>query len=153
MPYTVHLQELASIPVAVIRRQVRAAELSKVVPECCGLVWNELRTQHVSAGRHVAIYWNGDIRLEVGVELGAPFTETAAVVRSATPGGRVAFVSHTGPYHRLGAAHDAIQHWCAANGHRLAGPSWEIYGHWQPEWNDDPELIRTDVFYQIAPEK
>jgi hypothetical protein len=47
-------------------------------------------------------------------------------------------------------AHDAIQHWCAANGPRLAGPSWEIYGHWEPGWNDNPALIRTDVFYQIA---
>ncbi len=32
-----------------------------------------------------------------------------------------------------------------------AGPNWEIYGHWQPEWNTDPLRIRTDVFYQVAP--
>jgi hypothetical protein len=31
-----------------------------------------------------------------------------------------------------------------------AGPSWEIYGHWRPEWNTGPSQIRTDVFYQLA---
>jgi effector-binding domain-containing protein len=147
--YAVRLQEIPSVPVAVVRRRVAQSELSRVVPECCGLVWNELRAQKTSAGRNIAIYWNGDIRLEAGVELTGPFTETASVVRSATPAGSVAFVTHVGPYHRLGAAHDAVQQWCAANGHRLAGPRWEIYGHWQPEWNDNPALIRTDVFYRV----
>ena len=38
-------------------------------------------------GRHVAIYWDGDIRLEVGVELQGPFSaETDEVCLSATPG-------------------------------------------------------------------
>ena len=148
--YSVQLQSLPSVPVAVIRRQVKASDLSKVVPECCGLVWTELRAQQTPAGRHVAIYWNGDIRLEVCVEAKGPFREANSVVLSATPSGKVATVTHIGPYHRLGAAHDAVRQWCAANGHQLAGPSWEIYGHWQPEWNDNPALIRTDVFYQIA---
>ena len=31
----------------------------------------------------------------------------------------------------------------------LAGPNWEIYGHWVDEWNRDPSKIRTDVFYLI----
>jgi effector-binding domain-containing protein len=150
--YSVQLQDLPGVPVAVIRRQATASELSKVVPECCGLVWNELRAQKTPAGRHVAIYWSwsDDIRLEVGVEAQGPFVEANSVVRSATPSGRVATVTHVGPYHRLGVAHTAVQQWCAENGHRLAGPSWEIYGHWEPEWNDNPALIRTDVFYQIA---
>jgi effector-binding domain-containing protein len=148
--YSVQLQDLPSVPVAVIRRQVAARDLSKVVPECCGLVWNELRAQQTPAGRHVAIYWNGDIRLEVGVEANGPFVEANSVVRSATPSGKVATVTHVGPYHRVGAAHVAVREWCSAHGHRLAGPNWEIYGHWRPEWNDNPALIRTDVFYQIA---
>jgi len=150
MAYAVSLQDMPSIPVAVIRRRVAQSELSKVVPECCGLVWNELRAQGVRGGRHVAIYWNGEITVEIGAEVGGPFTETESVVRSATPSGKVAFVTHIGPYHRLGGAHDAVQEWCAANGHQLAGPSWEIYGHWQTEWNNNPALIRTDVFYQVA---
>jgi effector-binding domain-containing protein len=143
------MQSVPSIPLAVIRRQAAAHELARVVPECCGLVWTAVRAQQVKAGRHVAVYWNGDIRLEVGVELDGPFVERDAVVRSATPGGVAAFVTHFGPYQALGTAHDAIRSWCKTQGHRLAGPSWEIYGHWQAEWNTDPALIRTDVFYQL----
>src|SRR5580704_7389750 len=51
---------------------------------------------------------------------------------------------------RPGRAHDAILSWCNANGYKPAGPSWEIYGHWQDEWNSKPAVIRTNVFYQIV---
>jgi len=84
------------------------------------------------------------------VELFGPFTEQGEVVRSATPGGTVASVTYLGPYGGLGSAHKAICDWCKAGDCRLAGPNWEIYGHWQREWNDDPSQIRTDVFYQLA---
>ena len=151
MSYTVQVRQLESIPVAVVRRQAKQAELSRLVPECCGLVWNALRAQQVRGGRHVAIYWDGSIRLEVGVELAVPFVETGDVVRSATPAGTVASVTHLGPYGGLGAAHEAIHDWCRANNHRTGGPSWEIYGHWKDEWNADPSQIRTDVFYPVAP--
>jgi hypothetical protein len=81
----VRFDQLDSVPVAVIRRQASASELSRVVPQCCGLVWNVVRAQQARAGRHVAIYWDGSIRLEVGVELYGPFAEEGEVVRSATP--------------------------------------------------------------------
>src|SRR5215467_13231023 len=135
MSYEVRIQQLDSVPIAVIRRQVRANELSRVVPECCGLVWNAVRAQQAKGGRHVAIYWDATIRLEVGVELLGPFVEQDGVVRSETPAGTVASLAHFGPYGSLGVAHDAIHQWCKSEGHRLAGPKWEIYGHWQSEWD------------------
>jgi effector-binding domain-containing protein len=147
--YVIRLQNLPSIPVAVVKRTATATELSRIVPEYCGIVWNELRRQGTKGGRHVAIYWNGDIQLEVGAELEGPFAEHDRVVRSATPSGMVATTAHLGPYQRLGDAHDAVRTWCEANGHRLAGPNWEIYGHWRTEWDSNPALIRTDVYYQI----
>jgi effector-binding domain-containing protein len=150
MSYVVQLQRVDSVPLAVIRRQARASDLSRVVPELCGLVWNAVRAQHVQAGRHVAIYWDGGIRLEVGVELHGPFAEHGEVVHSATPAGLVASTTHFGPYRDLGSAHDAVHGWCRASNHRLAGPKWEIYGHWQPEWDADPSRIRTDVYYLLA---
>jgi len=149
-PYVVEVQTLEPIPLAVIRCQARASELARVVPECCGLVWNAVRAQQARGGRHVAIYWDRSIRLEVGVELLGPFAELGEVVHSATPGGAVASTTHFGPYGGLGAAHDAIRRWCEANSHLLAGPSWEIYGHWQNDWNAHPERIRTDIFYLLS---
>ena len=71
------------------------------------------------------------------------------MVRSATPAGAVAWTTHLGPYAGLGAAHDAVHRWSAANGRKLAGPRWEVYGHWQEEWSSSPSRIRTDVYYLL----
>lgn len=139
-----------AIPVAVIRRVVSRADLPRVVPDGCGLVWAALRAQGLKGGRHVAIYWNGDIRLEVGAEISAPFEQRDGLVRSATPSGRVAAATHFGPYQHLGQAHQAVVDWCRAQGHQLAGPNWEIYGHWESAWDANPSLIRTDVCYLVA---
>ena len=146
----VRLAELPSIPLAVVRRHVSRSGLSAAVREGCGRAWTFARGHNLTAGRNIAVYWDGTILLEAGVELPEPFTEGDGIIRSATPAGLVAWVTHIGPYQRLGAAHAAIQEWCAAQDRKLAGPNWEIYGHWEAEWNTDPSRIRTDVFYQLA---
>lgn len=151
MTYDVRLEQHPGIPLAVVRRRASPAELSRVVPECCGLVWNVIRSENVpGAGRHVAIYRDGVINLEVGVELKTPFSGLGEVVGSSTPAGLVATTSHFGPYGQLNLAHDAIRRWCQSRGHQLAGPQWEIYAHWENEWNRDPSLIRTEIFYLLA---
>jgi len=151
MEYNVRVQEQSGRPLAVVRRRAAQNELSKVVPESCGIVWNVVRSQTIpGAGRHVAVYLDCQINLEVGVELEAPFAGHGEVVGSATPAGLVATMTHYGPYGRLGEAHKAIRQWCGNNGHALAGPNWEIYGHWKDEWNNDPSKICTDVCYLIV---
>src|SRR5205814_789940 len=98
-----------------------------VVPEACGTVWNAVRAQRIAgAGRHVALYLDGQINLEVGVELDAPFGGGGELVGSATPAGTVATAVHLGPYGRLNEAHEAILRFCTDRGLELAGPSWEI---------------------------
>src|SRR6516165_5276302 len=152
MEYDVRLEQLSSRPLAVVRRRARSQELAKVVPEACGTVWGVVKAEKFTgAGRHVAVYWDDVINLEVGVELDAPFAGHGEVVGSATPAGAVATTVHFGPYGRLAEAHQAIRRWCANHGYTLAGPCWEIYGHWLDEWNKDPTKIRTDVFYLVKP--
>jgi hypothetical protein len=151
MEYAVRLEQNSGRPLAVVRRLAASHELSKVVPDACGTVWNVIRSQRVSgAGRHVAVYLDGQINLEVGVELDGPFSGHGEVVASAIPPGLVATTTHLGPYRLLHEAHEAIRRWCANNGYTLAGPNWEIYGHWEDEWNRDPSRIRTDVFYLLV---
>jgi effector-binding domain-containing protein len=151
MKYDVRLEQLSSLPLAVVRRRAKQQELSKVVPEACGAVWNVIRSQQVTgAGRHVAVYLDDQINLEVGVELESPFAGYGEVVGSATPAGLVATTTHFGPYGLMHGAHQAILRWCEKNGHTLAGPSWEIYGHWKDEWNSDPSKIRTDIYYLLV---
>ncbi len=148
--HQVQLEALPSVPVAVIRRHASQADLPRLVPELCGAVWNALKAQQARGGRQVAIYWDASMRIEVGAEMNGTFVESGDVVRSATPAGLIAWTTHLGPYSGLMGANAAIKDFCRANGHRLAGPSWEIYGHWQPEWNAKPSLIRTDVFWLIS---
>ncbi|MEO8634438.1 MAG: GyrI-like domain-containing protein [Gemmatimonadales bacterium] len=149
--YDAHLRQLSAVPVAVVRRRARRTDLARLVPEGCGLVWEFLHSHQLKGGRNVAIYWDGSIRLEVGVECDQELPGGGEVFTSATPAGPTASVVHFGPYQQLGAAHAAIQHWCVAHRHRPAGPSWEVYGHWQREWDNAPSLIRTEIFYQLVP--
>ncbi|MDR3619279.1 MAG: GyrI-like domain-containing protein [Paludisphaera borealis] len=151
MEYDIRLEQLGSRALAVVRRQASTRELPRVVPDACGTVWNVVRAQQVTGlGRHVAVYWDDQINLEVGVELAAPFVGHGEVVGSATPAGPVAATTHYGPYGQLHQAHEAIRRWCGSNGYTLAGPNWEIYGHWNDEWNSDPAKIRTDVFHLLV---
>lgn len=151
MTHDVRIEHRGSRPLAVVRRRASQQQLSKVVPEACGVVWGVVRAQQLAgAGRHVAVYLDCQINLEVGVELGSPFAGAGEVVGSATPAGLVATAIHYGPYGRLHEAHEAILQWCRNNGYTLAGPSWEIYGHWKDEWNSDPSKICTQVCYLLG---
>ena len=60
--------------------------------------------------------------------------------------GEVAVTVHRGPYAGLASAHRAVLDWCAAQGRRLAGPRWEIYG---PNRLDPAELT-TEVYYLLS---
>jgi effector-binding domain-containing protein len=151
MEYDVRFEQASSRPLAVVRRRATHQELSRVVPDCCGLVWGVVRSQKIAgAARHVAVYLDDQINLEVGVELGTSFAGFGEVVGSATPAGPVARTTHLGPYGLLHQAHAAIHRWCKQNGRTLAGPNWEIYGHWMDEWNSDPSKIATDIFYLLV---
>ncbi len=146
MNYQVVFQTLAPRPVAVLRFQAAQSELPRKIPWACGEVWNFLRAAQVkTAGRHVAVYHDREINVECGAEVDEPFISDGRVVASSTPAGRVATATHIGPYHLLGGAHQAITQACKAQGHCMAGPNWEIYGH----WIDDATPPRTDVFYLL----
>ena len=99
-------------------------------------------------GRNVAIYrgtGTPELDIEIGVEVAANATGGGEVVLSATPAGMVATVAHIGPYSLLMSANEAIKAWCDANNREIAGPSWEVYGH----WTDDVSKLRTDVFWLL----
>ena len=98
------------------------------------------------AGINVTLYLDGQISVEAGVIVEAPFEDTATVFCSSLPAGRAAHAVHYGPYSQLGSAHDAVQSWCRDQGLVTTGVSWEVYGH----WNDDPSLLRTDVYWLVA---
>jgi effector-binding domain-containing protein len=151
MDYVVRIEQHDSVPLAVVRRRANIAELPKVVPEACGTVWNLIKAQQIAgAGRHVAVYYDDQINLEVGVELSHPAVVAGELLNSSTPRGTIATTTHFGPYQLLFNAHRAIRDWCARGEYMMSGPNWEVYGHWLDEWNRDPTKIRTDIFYLLS---
>jgi effector-binding domain-containing protein len=148
--YAIELRHVSRIQTAVIRHRIRPGEASRVVPRSCGLVWEALRAQQLRGGHNMALYRDCGLDVEAGVELTMPCSVQGEVVLSELPACTAASTSHFGPYDGLGAAHSAIQRWCKSNGHALSGVCWEIYGHWEHEWDKTPSKIRTDVYYAVT---
>jgi effector-binding domain-containing protein len=74
------------------------------------------------------------------------FDPVGRVVGSTLPGGLAATGTHTGPIAGIGDTHHAVCDWSKANGYRLAGPRWEIYGDPDPSTGD----FEVDVFWWLA---
>lgn len=95
--------------------------------------------------KNVMLYKDQRPDVEVGVLVSQPFQTHGRVVESALPGGKVATAVHRGDYAKLGATHDAVRSAVAGHGRELAGPCWEIYGHWR----EDPAELETEVFWLL----
>jgi hypothetical protein len=99
-------------------------------------------------GQNIFIYRaavEDQLIVEFCVGVTAPFAAVGAVVPLETPHGVAAMTTHIGDYARLGEANAAILAWCRANDRLLAGPSWEVYGH----WHADPAQLRTEIYYLL----
>jgi effector-binding domain-containing protein len=96
--------------------------------------------------QNVMLYKDQTPDVEVGVLVTAPFESGGRVIASELPGGEVATATHRGDYVALGIAHDAVRNHVAAQGRELAGPCWEIYGHWGP----NPSDLETEVFWLLS---
>src|SRR5512143_2866012 len=109
MDYEVKVEQVQSQPTAVVRRQAKSDELASVVPQLCGEVWQFVRDVGLlRPGRNLALYLDGVINLECGVEVAGSFAGNGRVIPSSTPAGTIATATHLGPYDRLGEAHAAI---------------------------------------------
>ena len=157
MPYEVTLQQVAPRSLAAAQAKITAQTLVPAIRPLFDQVYKYLNDAGVQPrGLNVIIYWNEAGRnlfgseeglvMEAGVEVEAALPQEGAVRAAATPGGRVAGTLHVGPYDQMGKAHDAVRAWCEEQGHSLAGPNWEVYGH----WNDDPQQLQTEVFYLLS---
>jgi effector-binding domain-containing protein len=131
---------------AVVARATTWAEFPKLWMQLLDQVYAFLKTSEVQqTGHNVMLYKDGVPNVEVGVEVSGAFASDGPVISSTLPAGETAMTVHRGGYDRLGEAHDAIHAWCAANGHELAGPRWEIYG----DWHEDPAQLETEVYWLL----
>ena len=160
MPYDVQIRDVPQQAFAAVHGQANAHNIGDRIMALLSEVWDFLKAIGVKdAGHNVVLYSDdaskallrteAEVPIEVGVQVATSFESTGRVVCAAIPEGTVATVVHMGPYQKLPEAHVAVREWCAEHGHALAGPSWEIYG----DWTDNPEELRTDVFYTVAVER
>jgi effector-binding domain-containing protein len=119
-------------PTAVVAAAMTWAEFPALWGPMLDKVWSYLRGdapdglyQH---GHNIMLYLDDVPTVEVGVQVTGSFGPVGEVVPSALPGGFVATATHTGPIGDIGDTHREVREWSNANGYRLAGPHWEIYG-------------------------
>jgi effector-binding domain-containing protein len=128
------------------------AEFPKTWGPMLDQVWSFLRGGAPDGlykqGHNIMLYKDDVPNVEVGVQVCGPFDPVGAVVASTLPGGLVATATHTGPIARIRETHDAVGEWVKANGHRLVGPRWEIYGDPDPSTGH----FDVDVFWLLIPE-
>ena len=95
--------------------------------------------------QNVMLYKDDRPDVEVGVLASSRFEPEGRVISSALPGGEAATATHRGDYARLGVTHDAVREYAASRRRELAGPRWEIYGHWR----EDPSELETEIFWLL----
>lgn len=158
MRYEVEIRQVTRQHLAVMRARATYQDLGGKIRNILAdnAVYAFIEKAGISPyGHNVIVYWDEEeksllstdegLMIEVGVQVASAFQSDGRVTCSATPGGTVATAIHMGPYDKLTEAHAAIREWCRQDKRPIAGPNWEVYGH----WNDDPGKLRTDVFYLL----
>jgi effector-binding domain-containing protein len=143
---------VATVPAqttAVVRQATTWAEFPRIWRPALDEVYAWLDRSGLRASQrwnNIMLYLDDVPNVEVGVLIAQPFSPDEPVVGSQLPAGAVASAVHRGPYEGLGAAHDAVHAFCREHGLALAGPRWEVYGH----WHDDHAQLETAVHYLLT---
>jgi effector-binding domain-containing protein len=146
MPYDVEVVRVEPIPTLAVRASLSGDEVPRAITKLFDKIYTLMDSLQIPRrGHNIMLYAGDNLNLEAAVEILVPVEGLADVINSQTPAGLAARTTHFGAYSGLGSAHKAVKDWCAANGHKLAGPRWEIYGH----MSDDPSDVTTDVYYLL----
>jgi effector-binding domain-containing protein len=147
MAYEVEVVNVEARKLASVRGHAPFTNLAPTIMALMDVVWGFIRSHNVTGTGHNVIKYDATGLTEVGVEVQDDVPGGTRVVMSETPAGQAATTVHWGSYDGLKDASAAVVAWCKANGHALAGESWEVYG----DWSDDPDEARTDVFFLLEP--
>jgi effector-binding domain-containing protein len=145
----VALRTIEPRPIAVARRAIDRSEIATAMVPALDSVWAFVRAQGLDTGHNVAVYVDapGDgTTAWFGVEITEPFSASCSIQSSTMPHGLTAVATHVGPYDQLGATHQAVRDWCAAEQRALSWTSWEVYG----DRTDYLDQLETTVGYLLA---
>ena len=149
--YSVSLQHATARTIAAVHARIAASRVSSEFRSYLDQVYAARASGIQLDGQNIFVYRDaagqaGQLDIEFGVGVDAPFDAVGNVRAVELPVGDVATTMHQGSYAGLGAAHDAVVQWCRAQSRKLAGPRWEVYGHWS-----DSEPPTVDVYYLLQP--
>jgi effector-binding domain-containing protein len=97
--------------------------------------------------------------IEFGVPVAEPLPGLASldaapageIGASVLPGGPLATTLHVGPYPELGQAYSRLEEWLAQHGRTGSGGPWESYVVMPDAADNDPERLRTELYWPLAP--
>ena len=151
--FGVRLIETPERPTVVVARETTWREFPSIWRSMLDDVYAVVKPQGTAQAKpgkdrwqNVMLYKDDVPNVEVGVLASGAFSGAGTVISSALPAGMTAAVTHRGAYAELDTAHRAVRDWCAAHGRKLAGPRWEIYGHWR----ENPNELETEVYYLLS---
>ena len=150
--HEVTLRQASPRGMATVRARVPASEVGARFRTYLDRVYAAGRSGALRLdGQNIFVYRDvqgahDELDVEFGVGVTAPFAAVGDVVYSVTSAGTVATTTHWGDYGALGDAHAALVAWCRSRDIALAGPRWEVYGHWR-----EGAVPRTDIYYLVAP--
>ena len=127
-------------PIAIVRGRANSANLPAKIRESFDQFYAGFKGK---GGLNIVYYPGTGVAGEFDIACGVQLEQGG---NASTPAGTVATTIYMGPYNQMKPAHQAIHQWARENCRQLAGPSWEVYGH----WNDDPSQLRTDIFYLLS---
>jgi effector-binding domain-containing protein len=150
MTVEVTVKTVEPTPTAVVATATTWVQFPKTWRPMLDEVWSFLRGDAPEGlyrhGHNIMLYRDDIPNVEVGVQVSGPFEPAGRVVASTLPGGLVATATHTGPIGALGDTHHAVCEWSEANGYRLVGSRWEVYGDPDPSTGG----FDVDVFWSLV---
>jgi len=151
--YEVEVKDIAAQHVAIVRAETTPDKIGATYGELIAEVSSSLAKRSIptagpSFGRYFD-YSKDHVDMAVGFPVAGSVDGDGRVVAGELPGGRVAVVTHVGPYTQLGGAYRAVEAWMAEHKVASAGPPWEVY-ETGPAQTSDSSIWRTDILQPIT---
>ena len=135
-----------------IRVQTTMAKIGEGMGQLLGEVFGYVQGKGVApAGMPFTIYHSmegDDLDMECGVPVATAIEGEGRVQAGQLPAGKVATVTHMGPYDDLKTTWGALMGWIESEGLQPAGVPWESY-FTDPGEEPDQSKWRTDIFFPV----
>jgi len=135
-------------PSAVIRLAIAQADMPKYIGPALRELLALVKEQGIGPASPWYIYVHalaeGKIDCEVGVPVTDPVKPSGRARSGSLPGTKIARTIYHGSYQGLPGAWSELDAWVAENGHKPAGPLWDVYLA-GPETGSDTSKWRTQL--------